>query len=82
MDAFVPGFHTCRQNLVALEGKTLPTPDHSGCVGIYAMGRSPMDLSLFVSHSTGNSGSLQKSTGFPGNTATSWVALLCESTSL
>lgn len=70
------------KNPVALEEKTVPAPNHSGCADIYIMGRSPMDLSLFMSHSAGNSGSLQKSIGFPGNTAASWVALLCESTSL
>lgn len=42
--AIVPRFHTCRQNPVALEEKTVPAPNHSGCADIYIMGRSPVNL--------------------------------------
>lgn len=44
LDAVVPGFHTCRQNPVTLEEKTVPAPNHSGCADISIMRRSPMNL--------------------------------------
>lgn len=44
LDAIVPGFHTCTQNPIALEKKTVPAQNHSGCADISIMRRSPVNL--------------------------------------